>query len=246
MRVAVLSDVHSNLAALEAVLRHAEGERALDAVWSLGDLVGYGPQPSACLVLLREHAVQSVAGNHDLAAAGVIDTEDFNPAAATANRWNAARLSEEEQVYLLGLPLRVELEQIALAHGSLCDPVWEYLITLPGALAKFERMSTRFSLAGHTHVPLVFIEGEDSAFDLDYLTPKDGTLVELGEERLILNPGGVGQPRDGDPRAAYAIYDSEAATFTFHRVEYEIARTQAAMAAAGLPRRLIERLSRGR
>ncbi|HLZ72429.1 MAG TPA: metallophosphoesterase family protein [Dehalococcoidia bacterium] len=252
MRIAVVSDVHANLAAVEAVLRHAEGERALDAVWSLGDLVGYGPQPSDCLALLRGQRFHSVAGNHDLAASAVIDTEDFNPAAAAANAWNASQLDEDERSFLRGLPRTLELEAMQLAHGSLRDPVWEYLITIPGALAQFERMTARFSFVGHTHVPLVFIEGGEggeggeSAFELDYEQPEAGSVRLLGEQRLILNPGSVGQPRDGDPRAAYAIYDTAAQTVVFHRVEYEIARTQAAMVAAELPRSLIERLSHGR
>jgi diadenosine tetraphosphatase ApaH/serine/threonine PP2A family protein phosphatase len=246
MRIAVVSDVHANLAALESVLRHAESEHALDAVWSLGDLVGYGPQPSECLTRLRGFDFLSVAGNHDLAASDVIDTEDFNPAAAAANAWNASQLSEEERGFLRELPRTLELERMQLAHGSLRDPVWEYLITIPGALAQFELMAMPFSFVGHTHVPLVFIEGSEAAFDLDYMQPSAGEVVQLGERRLILNPGSVGQPRDGDPRAAYAIYDTEAQTVAFHRVEYDIAATQAVMADAGLPQSLIERLNRGR
>ncbi len=246
MRIAVVSDVHANLTALEAVLKHAESERSLDRVWSLGDLVGYGPQPAECLALLRRQPFHSVAGNHDLAATDVIDTEEFNPAAAAANAWNADQLGDEDRAFLRALPRTLELEGIQLAHGSLRDPVWEYLITIPGALAQFELMSARFSFVGHTHVPLVFVEGGEAVFDLDYTQPAAGSVLELGERRLILNPGSVGQPRDGDARAAYAIYDTEAQTVGFHRVEYEIARTQAAMAEAGLPRSLIERLGRGR
>lgn len=246
MRIAVVSDVHANLAALESVLRHAEDEHALDAVWSLGDLVGYGPQPSECLARLRGFDFLSVAGNHDLAASAVIDTEDFNPAAAAANAWNAGQLDEEELAFLRELPRTLELEQMQLAHGSLRDPVWEYLITIPGALAQFELMTAPFSFVGHTHVPLVFVEGSEAAFDLDYVQPAAGQVVQLAEHRLILNPGSVGQPRDGDPRAAYAVYDTAAQTVAFYRVEYDIAATQAVMAEAGLPQNLIERLSRGR
>jgi diadenosine tetraphosphatase ApaH/serine/threonine PP2A family protein phosphatase len=246
MRIAVVSDVHANLAALEAVLRHAEGERALDAIWSLGDLVGYGPQPMECLALLRGFVFRSVAGNHDLAASDVIDTEDFNPAAAAANAWNAAQLGTEEREFLRGLPRTLELEGLQLAHGSLRDPVWEYLITIPSALAQFELMTAQFSLVGHTHVPLIFIEGEQAVLDLDYVQPMDGSVMQLAGRRLILNPGSVGQPRDRDPRAAYAIFDSEAQTIAFHRVEYDIARTQSLMAEANLPHNLIERLSHGR
>jgi len=245
MRIAVVTDVHANLAALEAVLRHAEGERALDAVWALGDLVGYGPQPSACLARLRGLPLTAVAGNHDLAAAGAIDLRQFNTTAADASRWTAAQLSDEDKAFLLSLPRTLVVEPFSLAHGSLRDPIWEYLITRIAALAQFDRMETPFSMVGHTHVPLLFAESDDP-WEPRHELLYDGDVVQLGETRLILNPGGVGQPRDGDPRAAYAVYDAGETTVTFHRVPYEVALTQAAMAEAGLPASLIARLGRGR
>ena len=245
VRIAVLSDIHANLAALEAVLAHAEGQGSLEAIWSLGDLVGYGPQPRECLALLRRYTFQSVAGNHDLAASGVIDTRAFNPAAATANHWNAAQLADADKEFLKSLPLTITDDELALAHGSLRDPVWEYLITLPAAIGQFQRMETPYSIVGHTHVPLVFEDAGEGSLP-EYWAVGDGEIVELGESRLILNPGSVGQPRDGDPRAAYAVLDTGAKTMTFYRVEYEIKRTQAAMHEAGLPEPLIKRLRRGR
>jgi diadenosine tetraphosphatase ApaH/serine/threonine PP2A family protein phosphatase len=245
MRAAIVSDVHSNLAALEAVLAHAESLNALDQIWALGDLVGYGPQPSECLAMLRQYDFRSVAGNHDLAVAGAIDTSDFNPAAATANHWNADRIGDDEREYLRTLPQNLTIDGISLVHGSLRDPVWEYMYSIDAAVAQFANMETRFSLVGHTHVPLVFEEALNGQ-DPDYRQIDDGETIELGDRRLILNPGGVGQPRDGDPRSAYAVYDSDARTLAFYRVPYDIERTQALMAEAGLPARLISRLSRGR
>jgi diadenosine tetraphosphatase ApaH/serine/threonine PP2A family protein phosphatase len=244
MRATIVTDVHANLAALQAVLMHAESQQALDAIWSMGDLVGYGPEPSSCLALLRQYAFQAVAGNHDVAAVGGLDTRTFNPAAAAASTWTGTVLDEAEHRYLKDLPQTFVEDDLTLVHGSLRDPIWEYMITLGAALDQFEHMSTPYSLVGHTHVPLIF-EEQPSA-DPTYHLLVDGELVELGATRLIMNPGSVGQPRDGDPRAAYAVYDSETRTLTFHRVAYDIERTQQAMQQVGLPVSLITRLSRGR
>ncbi len=246
MRIAILADVHSNLEALETVLRHAEQQRALEQVWCLGDIVGYGPDPGPCLALLREHAALGVPGNHDLAAIGLLSTEDFNPDAAAANVWTTRQLGVDERLYLEGLPHVLRLGDFTLVHGSLRWPIWEYLYSADVALAHFQRQETPYSLVGHTHVSLLVVEDEGSpeGYQMRYL--EDGATVELGESRLIVNPGGVGQPRDGDPRAAYAVYDEEARTVVLHRLEYDIAATQRKMEAAGLPPRLIRRLSMGR
>jgi predicted phosphodiesterase len=247
MRIAVVSDVHANLAALEAVLRHAEARNGLDAIWSLGDFVGYGPQPNEILDLLRRYPLVGVAGNHDRAATGAIDTSEFNEAAAIANAWNAHQLSDESAAFLRELP-EVVLEPdaaIVCCHGSLRFPIWEYMYTDDAALAQFERMTTPYSFVGHTHIPLVVRE-VGSVRGLEAFQPNDGEVVGLGKERLILNPGGVGQPRDGDPRAAYALLDTQEQTVSYFRVAYEIEKTQALMRAAGLPPRLIKRLSAGR
>ncbi len=245
MRVTIVTDVHSNLAALESVLQQAESVNALDQVWSMGDLVGYGPQPSECLTLLRGYDFQSVTGNHDLAVVGGIDTSEFNPAAATANHWNAARLNEEERKFLLDLPQTMIRGDVSLVHGSLRNPVWEYMYTVEAAVEQFQQMTTQYSLVGHTHIPLIFLEQPDGRIPA-YRRLEDAEVIDLGGQRLIMNPGGVGQPRDGDPRAGFAIYDSEAGTVSFHRVPYDIGRTQAMMADAGLPASLINRLARGR
>ena len=245
MRIAILSDVHANLQALDAVLRHAEASGSIDQIWSLGDLVGYGPQPVECLSRLREYRLESVAGNHDLAAIGAIDTSEFNAAAAQANHWNAQQLGPHERDFLEQLPLRLELEGIQLAHGTLRDPTWEYMFTVGAAIAQFDVMTGDASLVGHTHVPLVFEEHADRD-ELEYWQPRDGDALPLEGRRLIVNPGGVGQPRDSDPRSAYAELDTDVRVIRFHRVEYDIKATQRAMRKASLPANLIKRLSLGR
>jgi len=246
MRVAIVADVHSNLEALEAVLRHAEGEGALEQVWCLGDIVGYGPDPSPCLALLRQYGAVCVPGNHDVAAIGLLPTDDFNPDAAVANAWTARQLAPDERLYLENLVHVIRQGDFTLVHGSLRWPIWEYLYSPEVAQAHLQRQETPFSLVGHTHVPLLVVEDERSPEGCQMYYLEDGTAFKLGDQRLIINPGGVGQPRDGDPRAAYAVYDDEALTITLYRLEYDIAATQQKMAAAGLPRWLIQRLSLGR
>ncbi|OHD76557.1 MAG: hypothetical protein A2V99_16590 [Spirochaetes bacterium RBG_16_67_19] len=246
MRIAIVADVHSNLDALETVLRHAEEQKALEQVWCLGDTVGYGPEPNACLALLRRYNALTVPGNHDLAAIGLLSTEDFNPDAAAAAAWTALQIVPDERTYLENLPHVVRQGEFTLVHGSLRWPIWEYLYTPEVALAHLELQETPYSLVGHTHVPLLVKEDQGSPDGclMNYL--EDGTALELRDRRLVINPGSVGQPRDGDPRTSYAIYDDEARTVTVHRLEYDIAATQQKMAAAGLPAWLIRRLSRGR
>lgn len=246
MRIAVLSDIHANLAALEAVLRDAAGRGASDALWVLGDLVGYGPNPCECLDRLRECETVAVAGNHDLAAVGLIGLEEFNPLAAAANRWTARQLRPHDHDFLRELPRTLVCAPFSLAHGSLRDPVWEYVITVPAALGQFAAQTTPYGFVGHTHVPLVIEEGEYAGTLGDAYQPQNGATVPLTDRRLILNPGSVGQPRDGDPRAAYALLDTERGVVQFFRVPYDIARTQRDMAMLGLPLPLITRLAEGR
>jgi predicted phosphodiesterase len=243
VRVAVVADIHANLEAFRSVLEDARTGGPIDAVWSLGDLVGYGPEPSACIALLRSYPHWTVAGNHDLAATGAIGIDDFNPFAAEAARWTASTLSEVEKLWLRGLPEVLVQDDFTLVHGSLRDPVWEYLVSPAAAEAHFALQTTPFSLVGHSHIPLCF--KENGAW-VDAEALQDGETVELGGNRLILNPGGVGQPRDGDSRASYATLDTEARRWQLHRVAYNIAATQRKMLAVGLPEYLIERLARGR
>ena len=244
MRCLVVADVHSNLEALRAVIAHAEADGGFERVLCLGDVVGYGPDPGECLALLRSYPHAAVAGNHDLAAVGDLSVETFNPAARAAALWTRRMLTPDEQAYLRSNPLRCEEAETTLVHGTPREPVWEYflpwLMPPPVRDQCFRLFDTPLCLLGHSHLP--FACDESGA-----VTPlQPGAGIALDGARLIVNPGSVGQPRDGDPRAACAVYDTEARALTHHRVEYDIERTQRKMAAAGLPDSLAARLSFGR
>jgi predicted phosphodiesterase len=253
MRTLIVSDVHANLVALEAVLRDAERGGPLDAVWSLGDCVGYGPQPAECIARLKGFDSAMVAGNHERAATGAISTEDFNPDAATAAEWTKTRLTDEEKASLDALAevetpgTSAESGAFTLVHGTLRWPIWEYMLSPEIALGHLALQQTPFGLVGHTHVPMLAVEDRLSLDGCQLFRLADGEKVDLDPKiRIVVNPGSVGQPRDGDPRASYAVYDTDSASITLHRVEYEIAETQKLMAEEGLPRWLIERLAAGR
>lgn len=247
MRTLIVSDVHSNLAALDAVLRDASAGGEIDAVWSLGDNVGYGPQPGEVLARLRETGAAIIAGNHDRAATGAIGVEEFNQVAAEAALWTMDNLLPEDVDFLDGLPeVTNPADRFTVVHGTLRLPIWEYLYSHEAAQAHLALQETPFSCVGHTHVPLLAIEDENSPQGCELYRLSDGEVVDLKvDTKLVINPGSVGQPRDGDPRAAYAIYDDDNGTVTQRRVEYAIADTQKLMEEAGLPRRLIDRLSAG-
>lgn len=236
--------MHSNLEAFEAVLAHAAGSGPIDRLWCLGDVVGYAADPEACVTLLRRYPHVAVVGNHDLAAIGRLGTEDFNPVAAEAASWTGDHLSAEEHRYLSSLPFVVVEDDFTLVHGSLRWPEWEYLLSADAAREHLRLQETPYGLVGHSHVPFVAVEREGSPLRVVRL--QDGDVVELGEARLVVNPGGVGQPRDGDPRASYAVYDADARTLTLHRVEYDLASAQRKIREAGLPSYLADRLAHGR
>jgi predicted phosphodiesterase len=241
MRVAVVSDIHSNLHALEAVLAAIEAE-APDELWCLGDLVGYGPRPNECCAAIAERAEVCLAGNHDLAVRGTIDLAEFHGEAGLAATWTREVLEPEWQALLARLEPEGAAHGVALYHGSARDPIWEYVLDDEGALATLERTRSRLVLVGHSHVALRIVQSDD---DLNGgIAPAD-TEVELDGVRALLNPGSVGQPRDGDPRAAYLLLDLDAQRATFHRVEYEVERTQREMREAGLPEMLAARLELG-
>jgi predicted phosphodiesterase len=242
MRSAIVADIHSNLAALTAVLDDIERRGGVEEVWCLGDIVGYGPDPHQCIELLRQHNHVCVAGNHDWAAIGKIDTSTFNPDAAAASHWTVQQLSPEDVRYLESLALVIERGDFTLVHGSPRDPIWEYLLSTSDARQNLANFETQVCFIGHSHVPLVFECGRDACI-LSEFQP-DGMLA-LARNRLIINPGGVGQPRDGDPRASYAIYDGDARLVTHYRVPYDIGAAQARMIEHGLPSRLVARLSYG-
>lgn len=246
MRIAVISDVHSNMEALSAVLRHAGSRAPIDGIWCAGDIVGYGAEPGAVIAALRARGVVTVAGNHDLAACGRMDTAEFNPLAATAVEWTAKQLSGAEAAYLRGLPLvATPAPQVTIVHGTLQHPEWEYLLEPAQARDHFALQETPYSIVGHTHLQLLIEEG-DAGAPPAVRAMADGERHELGERRLILNPGGVGQPRDGDPRAGYMLYDDGAAAVSWHRVEYDAAAAAAKIELAGLPPFLARRLLIGR
>ena len=243
MRALIVSDIHSNLEAFQSVIADAESRGGFDSIWSLGDLVGYGPDPGACIELMRQHDHLGVAGNHDVASVGKMGIESFNKYAADAARWTMKALTPEHVEYLSQLPLTFETDGFTAVHGSPRDPVWEYVVSVSAAAANFDHFQTPRCLVGHSHIPFICTLGESGPSFKDY--PPDEAVV-LGTERRILNPGGVGQPRDGDPRSSYTVYDSDGDSISHHRVEYDIPATQEKMTDRGLPRYLIERLTYGR
>jgi predicted phosphodiesterase len=271
MRVLILSDIHANLAALETVLNAAEGH--YDTIWCLGDIVGYGPRPNECVELIRAQATLCVMGNHDLAAVGHpdIDLEIFNPYARQAVLWTRETLTEENLHYLAQLPDHPihppQTEKLLITHASPREPVWEYIFTPNVAWENFCVFTEEICLFGHTHKPAIFrwrlynddgseqevwehdeVGDGETVAEVAFLQPPISAPLKLDtahDYRLLLNPGSVGQPRDNDARAAYAILDLETMLWQYERIAYPIELTQSQMRAAQLPRRLIDRLSYG-
>ncbi len=242
MKYAIIADIHSNLMALETVLADIETKGGVDEIWCLGDIVGYGPEPHRCIEIIQSRCSACVAGNHDWAAIGKMDTSYFNPEAAEAAEWTSRQLKLEDIHFLESLPLTLEKGDFTLAHGSPRDPIWEYILSVPEAEENLKYFKTLYCLIGHSHIPILFECGEPCSAYM--ISPE--TKLNLGKKRLIINPGSVGQPRDGDPLAAYAIYDSGAGTINFYRIPYDILTTQQRMQDAGLPEWLIHRLAHGR
>jgi len=242
MRAAILADIHSNLTALEAVLADVERRGRVDEVWCLGDIVGYGPEPHRCIETIKERCHTCIAGNHDQAAADKLDISYFNPEAAEAAGWTTQHLEKDDIRFLENLPLILEKGDFTLAHGSPRDPILEYVLSTAVAEESLKHFQTRYCLIGHSHLALLFECGRHCSGS--ELAPE--SEVKLGNKRLIINPGSVGQPRNDDPRAQYAVYDAEAGRITFHRVEYDISITQQKMLEAKLPHWLIHRLALGR
>ena len=241
MRVAVLTDIHANLPALEAVLA-AIDEAGLEKRWCLGDVVGYGAQPDECAALTQDRCELSLVGNHDLAVTGEIDTDVFSASAAAAVEWTRQNTEEKTMAFLKSLKPQATDQEVGLYHASPRDPVWEYVLAVDQARECMEEMEQRVSLIGHSHVALHFSDaGEGGAGS----QAGDGEKVDLKEGRWLLNPGSVGQPRDGDPRAAWLELDTDEWQATYHRVEYDIGGAADAIRAAGLPDLLADRLSVG-
>jgi predicted phosphodiesterase len=244
VRAGIISDVHGNLVALEAVLAAiaAEPEQP-DELWCLGDLVGYGPEPEQCLDRVQELVSVCLGGNHDLVVGGSISMRVFAHDAGEAARWTQKTMSESALDRLRALRPFGSRNGVELYHASIRDPVWEYVIDDLTATACLTLQGSRLSLVGHSHVPLHYDEGARRATG-GYA--EGGTTLALDETKHLLNPGSVGQPRDGDPRASYMLLDLGSWTATWRRVEYDVARTQQAIVEAGLPLSLAQRLAEGR
>jgi len=241
LRVAVVSDIHGNLAALETVLAAIETEET-DELWCLGDLVGYGARPNECCAAVEARASFCLVGNHDLAVRGTIDLAEFSGDAGAAARWTRDVLTPQWLTYLNSLDVQGTREGVALYHGSARDPVWEYVLSDEAAVATLDLSEEPTVLVGHSHAALYVTVHDD---DVGGGLAPAGTEVDLRGSRTLLNPGSVGQPRDGDPRAAYLVLDLEAGTASFRRVEYDVERTQAEIRDAGLPETLAARLTLG-
>jgi predicted phosphodiesterase len=243
MRYAVLADIHANYKALEAVLDDIAAKGGVDEVWCLGDIVGYGPEPAECIKLLQMVNPLCVSGNHDLGAAGKMDLTLFNPLAAEACKWTAEKLNPVDIRYLAELPLKLKKGDFTLVHGSPRDPSLEYVLSAVIAERNFEFFDTQYCLAGHTHIPAAYKLENTAAAPVKL---RDGIGLVMTKHRIIINPGAVGQPRDGDPRASYGIYDSGGQIFRLYRVEYDFHATQDKMMEAGLPIQLVARLGEGK
>jgi diadenosine tetraphosphatase ApaH/serine/threonine PP2A family protein phosphatase len=242
MRVAIATDIHGNRHAFEAVIAAAEADGA-EELWCLGDLVGYGGDPDASVALARANCSVCLAGNHDLAVVDVLSLEEFSRGAALAAQWTREVIQPDTREYLLSLDPQGSAEGIGLFHASPRDPIWEYVLSGLTAELCFDATDFRISLIGHSHVALSFDRQEGSP--ATGTTRKEGTELDLTAGRWLINPGSTGQPRDGDPRAAWLMLDTERLTATYRRADYDVAGAMAAIRAANLPDSLAERLQHG-
>jgi diadenosine tetraphosphatase ApaH/serine/threonine PP2A family protein phosphatase len=245
MRYAILSDVHANLEALTAVLADVDQEGAT-AIFGLGDLVGYGADPAACVDAVGDRGARLVAGNHEWGAVGLIDVAWFNPAARAAILWTRDRLARDASRYLAALPLTATIEDATLVHASPRNPEeWDYLTSAEEGFDVFGAFDTRLCFVGHSHRPAVWSLGSGGP---DHAATFRAWPVRIPLEhgrRYVINVGSVGQPRDRDPRAAYAIWDVDRREVEIRRVPYDHRATAAKILGAGLPRLLADRLARG-
>jgi predicted phosphodiesterase len=246
MRVAAISDIHANLPALEAVLG-AIDRAGVEEIWCLGDVIGYGAEPDECADLVRERCSLCLVGNHDLAVLGALDIAAFSEAAAAAVAWTLENVAERTLTMLRELEPAGTREGIALFHASPRDPIWEYVLSAEQADACLDVQGARVALIGHSHVSLFFVRPADGeqGEEIRGAQSSDDTLLDLSAGQWLINPGSVGQPRDGDPRAAWLELDTNEQTGRFHRVRYDVERAAASIVSAGLPRRLADRLHVG-
>jgi diadenosine tetraphosphatase ApaH/serine/threonine PP2A family protein phosphatase len=245
VRIAAITDIHANLPALEAVLGEIDAA-GVDQIWCLGDVLGYGVEPDACADLVRERCDLCLVGNHDLAVLGSLDISSFSEAAALAVEWTRDNVAQRTLDFLREQDPHGDRAEIGLFHASPRDPVWEYVLSSEQADAGMDANPRRIGLIGHSHVALFFTRPEGSnRGESRGAQASDGALLDLSQGSWLVNPGSVGQPRDGDPRAAWLELDTEAETGCFHRVSYEIEQAAVPIAAAGLPSRLADRLYTG-
>jgi diadenosine tetraphosphatase ApaH/serine/threonine PP2A family protein phosphatase len=242
MLVAIVSDIHANRHAFEAVLRDIDASEARE-LWCLGDVVGYGADPNDCCALTRDHAAVCLAGNHDLAVTGELSLEEFSPGAALAARWTQEVIADEHADWLRSLSPKGGEDGVGLYHASPRDPVWEYVVSTLLAELCLDAAPERVSLVGHSHVALSFVRPDGEAASGE--PRRGGDALDLSRGEWLVNPGSVGQPRDGDPRAAWMLLDTEAWRAEWRRVEYDIKGAAAAIRAARLPDSLAERLQYG-
>jgi predicted phosphodiesterase len=238
-RVALLSDVHGNLPAFETVIADIRSA-GVDAIWNLGDLVGYGAQPDECVALAQETCDLCLIGNHDLVVIDKLKVDDFSANAATAALWTREHIKPETRDFLMKLSPKDESREMKLYHASPRDPIWEYVLSVGLADACLDAMPGRLAAVGHSHVALWFWRNEGGRTIGEQAGA--GMEIDLSKGEWLLNPGGVGQPRDGDPRAAWVLLDFEHMTAKWNRVEYPIDRAAKAIEDAGLPRSLADRL----
>jgi len=239
MRILIISDIHANFTALETVLDDAG---KVDAVWCLGDVVGYGPDPNECIARLQQIPnLVCLQGNHDAAVVGDLPLDGFNYEARLSVGWQQETVTAASRKFLVSLEPKTVVNDVTLAHASPRQPIFEYLLDTYSASENFGFFNTEFCFVGHTHVPSIFVHDHDG---VNLVVPEPNTQVEL-RGRCIANPGSVGQPRDRDPRSAYVIFDDQAGTWDFRRVEYDVASVQERMQAAQLPERHILRLAYG-
>ena len=241
MRILVISDIHANLSALLAVLKHVND---FDTVWCLGDLVGYGPDPNESIEIVKHLPnLTCILGNHDAAAINKIDISSFNPEARASIEWTRSQLTKDSYLFLASLPQKVEIDGITLTHGSPRSPIWEYLLDALTATQNFDYFETPYCFVGHSHLPVIFSLNQNNPY-AQLTVPIPGEKLQL-TPRMILNPGSVGQPRDHNPKAAFAIYDNKTNEWFYDRVPYDIDDVQKRMKQYNLPARHILRLSAG-
>jgi len=245
MRIAVISDIHANLPALEAVLAAIDGSEC-EQIWCLGDVVGYGAEPNECAALVIERSDVCLAGNHDLGVLGAIDISTFSPVAAESAQWTQAHLADKTREYLANLAPADETQEVAIYHASPRDHVWEYVLWPDQAGECLRVQKTRVALIGHSHMALFFQASPDGDIDAtEGAQVPGGTVLDVRDGSWLLNPGSVGQPRDGDPRAAWMDLDTERWMASYERLPYDVEKAAASIAAAGLPEHLSRRLYTG-